>query len=67
MNTSGRNFPHQKNGTEPSTVQISEAELQAAVTEINNQPRKCLGWFTPAEAFNEHLQSEQTNQCCTSK
>ncbi|WFP16193.1 IS30 family transposase [Citricoccus muralis] len=45
---------------------LSEAELQAAVTEINNQPRKCLGWFTPAEAFDEHLHSETTDQCCTS-
>ena len=47
--------------------QISEEELQAAVTEINNQPRKCLGWFTPAEAFDEHLHSETTDQCCTSE
>ncbi|TLP90578.1 hypothetical protein FEF26_15285 [Nesterenkonia salmonea] len=46
---------------------LSEEELQAAVTEINNQPRKCLGWFTPAEAFDEHLHLETTGQCCTSK
>lgn len=47
--------------------QISEEELQAAITEINNQPRKCLGWFTPAEAFDEHLHLETTDQCCTSE
>lgn len=30
-------------------------ELDAIVQEINDQPRKVLGWATPAEAFNEQL------------
>lgn len=47
--------------------QISETDLQEAITAINNQPRKCLGWSTPAEVFEEHLKSEQTSQCCTSE
>lgn len=47
--------------------QIPEDQLQAAITEINNQPRKCLEWFTPAVVFQEHLESEPTDQCCTSK
>lgn len=46
---------------------ISEDELQEAITHIKNQPRRCLGWFTPAEVFQEHLESEPTDQCCTSE
>lgn len=48
-------------------TQVSETELQAVITAINDQPRKCLGWLTPSEVFQEHLQSEQTDQCCTSE
>lgn len=46
---------------------VSETELQAVLTAINNQPRKCLGWLTPAEVYEEHLHLEQTDQCCTSE
>jgi IS30 family transposase len=46
---------------------ISEAELHDTVTTINNQPRKSLDWLTPAEVFEEHLNLEQTDQCCTSE
>lgn len=46
---------------------ITEEDLQAVITAINNQPRKCLDWLTPAEVFQEHLNSEQTGQCCTSE
>ena len=48
-------------------TQITESDLQTVITAINDQPRKCLGWLTPAEVFQEHLNSEQTGQCCTSK
>ena len=48
-------------------TQISETELQDVITEINNQPRKCLGWKTPSEAFQQQLNSQAANQCCTSK
>jgi IS30 family transposase len=47
--------------------EVSEEDLQAAISEINNQPRKCLGWLTPAEVFDEHLHLETTGQCCTSE
>lgn len=45
---------------------ISEQELQAVIQDINNQPRKCLGWMTPQEAFDEQLELITTDQCCTS-
>lgn len=32
-------------------------ELDDIVQEINNRPRKCLGYRTPQEAFNEELKS----------
>ena len=32
-------------------------ELDDMIKEINNRPRKCLGYCTPQEAFNEELQS----------
>jgi IS30 family transposase len=34
-------------------------ELEAVATILNSRPRKVLGWKTPAEAFEEHLQSLQ--------
>ena len=47
--------------------QVPEEELRAAIDEINNQPRKCLGWLTPRESFEEHLELETTGRCCTSE
>lgn len=38
-------------------ISLSDDELQYVVELINNRPRKCLGWKTPAEIFN--------NSCCT--
>ncbi|MFV0373922.1 IS30 family transposase, partial [Microbacterium sp.] len=61
----GRLRRYYPKGTDFTTV--TEEELQEAITQINNQPRKCLGWLTPAEVFQEHLHSEQTDQCCTSE
>jgi IS30 family transposase len=37
----------------------SADEIEAVATALNSRPRKTLGWKTPAEAFNEHLQSLQ--------
>ena len=37
----------------------SAEELEAVAHALNTRPRKTLGWKTPAEAFNEHLQSIQ--------
>jgi len=33
---------------------ISDEEVTAVVEQINNRPRKCLGYRTPAEVFWEH-------------
>lgn len=35
--------------------ELSDKHLQKVVREINNKPRKCLGWKTPAEVFFESL------------
>lgn len=32
---------------------LTQAELNEFITEINNRPRKILGWATPAEVFQE--------------
>ncbi|MGB8389343.1 transposase, partial [Mycobacterium sp.] len=32
-------------------------EITAIADTLNTRPRKTLGWRTPAEAFNDHLQS----------
>lgn len=45
-----RYFPK---GTDFATV--SDQELQEVVREINNRPRKCLGFATPAEVFLTQL------------
>ena len=37
----------------------SEEEIEAVAATLNSRPRKVLGWKTPAEAFEEHLQSIQ--------
>ncbi|PDQ36090.1 MAG: hypothetical protein B5766_02850 [Candidatus Lumbricidophila eiseniae] len=34
----------------------TEEELQEIITGINNQPRKYLGWATPAEIYQQHTQ-----------
>lgn len=35
---------------------VSEAELQAVEDNLNNRPRKRLGWLTPREVFEKELQ-----------
>jgi len=38
---------------------ITQFELYSILEEINNRPRKCLGYETPAEAFKRELQCYQ--------
>lgn len=40
-------------------------DLQAVAAALNCRPRKILGWKTPAEAFNDHLQSVQSGNGAT--
>jgi len=35
----------------------SAEDLEAVGLALNNRPRKCLGWKTPAEVFNDRLSS----------
>jgi IS30 family transposase len=57
-NTNGLLRQYFPKGTDLS--RWSNEEIQAVATALNSRPRKTLGWKTPAEAFNEHLQSRQT-------
>jgi IS30 family transposase len=34
---------------------LTKAELDAVADELNNRPRRVLGYKTPAEVFNEHI------------
>lgn len=45
---------------------LEQAELDEIITEINNRPRKILGWATPAEIFQELCSQQATTTCCTS-
>lgn len=38
-----------------SFLELTQGELEDMVWEINNRPRKCLGYNTPQEAFEEQL------------
>lgn len=38
-------------------TQLTQWELKAIVEEINQRPRKCLGYETPSEAFRRELKS----------
>jgi IS30 family transposase len=46
---------------------LTQTELDDIVEEINNRPLKVLHWATPAEAFNQQLQSHQATTRCASK
>jgi len=43
----------------------SAEDLEAIAFELNNRPRKTLGWKTPAEVFDEQLQSVQNTGVAT--
>jgi Alpha/beta hydrolase domain len=40
-------------------------EIEAVAATLNSRPRKALGWKTPAEAFDEYLQSAQQGGVAT--
>jgi IS30 family transposase len=54
-NTNGLLRQYFPKGTDLS--RWSARELEAVAATLNNRPRKTLGWKTPAEALNNHLQS----------
>jgi IS30 family transposase len=56
-NTNGLLRQYFPKGTDLS--RWSSEELEAVAHTLNTRPRKTLGWKTPAEAFDEHLQSIQ--------
>jgi IS30 family transposase len=54
-NTNGLLRQYFPKGTDLS--RWTEQELEAVALTLNNRPRKTLGWKTPAEALNNHLNS----------
>ena len=40
-----------------SLQDLTEQELQAIEYDMNNTPRKCLGYLTPYEKFKQHVKS----------
>lgn len=56
-NTNGLLRQYFPKGTDLS--RWSAEDLEAVALAINNQPRKILGWKTPAEVFEEQLRSLQ--------
>ena len=45
---------------------VSQLELEAIVDEINNTPKKCLGYQTPSEAMLNELQYLKSKKCSDS-
>jgi len=37
---------------------VTQEEIDEVVREINNRPRKCLGYFTPNEVFLRELKRQ---------
>ena len=62
-NTNGLLRQYFPKGTDLS--RWSEQEIHAVAQTLNNRPRKTLGWRTPAEALNEHLESTQQHGVAT--
>lgn len=54
-NTNGLLRQYFPKGTD--LARYDEHELEAVAATLNNRPRKTLGWKTPAETLDEHLQS----------
>lgn len=46
--------------------ELTQLELDAITEEINDRPRKCLGYEKPIEAFQSELKSLQTPKCSDS-
>ncbi len=44
-------------------TKLTQTELDSIFEEINNRPRKCLGYETPIEAFNRELKCYQLQGC----
>jgi IS30 family transposase len=61
-NTNGLLRQYFPKGSELS--RYTPADLQAVAAALNTRPRKTLGWKTPAEALDEHLQSDPQARCC---
>ncbi len=62
-NANGRLRRYIPRGTDPGS--FSDEHLQELANGLNNTPRKCLGFKTPAEVFSKrllHLKCESTSQ-----
>jgi IS30 family transposase len=62
-NTNGLLRQYFPKGTDLS--RWSDREIQSVAQALNTRPRKTLGWKTPAEALNEHLESVQQPSVAT--
>ena len=62
-NTNGLLRQYFPKGTDHS--RYTRENLDAVAHTLNTRPRKTLGWRTPAEAFNDLLNSQQTNGVAT--
>lgn len=64
-NTNGLLRQYFPKGTDLS--RWAAADLEAVALTLNNRPRKSLGWKTPAEVFDEQLQSLQQPRVATTE
>jgi IS30 family transposase len=62
-NTNGLLRQYFPKGTDLSTINVTD--LTAIAFTLNTRPRKTLGWRTPAEAFDQFLQSHLTGGVAT--
>ncbi|PKW16759.1 transposase [Saccharopolyspora spinosa] len=58
-------IPKSRDGAVEAVRVLRIARRSAIATTLNNRPRKVLGWKTPAEILEHHLQSPQTSGVAT--